>query len=264
MKDDLEREREARRAAEQQVEDLGKYVEGLRAGLGAACARSLAAMHRWDAMLTTILDGDTFTFSFSEGGKCAPEEQQWVALCEGGAAALLQTAAVCEERVQLKLVKAAKIRALFEAQGRGMQERVQQRIEAAAARCELLHHRSGEAAAATERLKSVVERDQRLRSEDAKELRSFREELFAAQAARLRESELLCAQLANQLKVEQQLSEETKRTVDANREEITSLQRSNVALRADLEELHRTGERESNQRKGKGHLMLTPLLSRTL
>lgn len=136
---------------------------------------------------------------------------------------LMQDVAICTDRVQSKVDRAARLRVVFDAQAQRMLESVQAVLDVNLDKAQLLAHRLSQGTTRIDSLQQVLERDTRKRLKDEAEMQSFKQDVISEHTARLSG----ITQTAERLGAEKKLLEEKYR----------NLEEMNEALSVQVEEL---------------------------
>ena len=181
-----------RTEAERKNDFLESQVATIGRNLGQACAKSIFAMHSWDTLLTSILDGESVVGA--EDGVARRElnfmDTDLDLRAAEAPAQQLQEIAVAIERVKGKLSRLQKIRSQFSTQARMLTDRLQYSLTSSEERVSLLDTKVKVACAEIEKVRATVDRDGKLREHEIRELRIFRDSLCSEQVKKITESDL--------------------------------------------------------------------------
>ena len=256
---DLQSQRDA---LQRQTDVLGEQNRDLQQHLGQACERCLSALHSWDQLLSIVLDGEGHTEGISahhpnpypnptsllkHSKRMSLEERDLakVGMNKGKdadnplasppvPAVVLQQLLMAMERMEGKLARVRRIRQLFEGQVGQHVDRSERLLEECSDRLSALASRCGQGELRLTEVRATLDRDTRQKDLELREMKAFREKLFADQTARIQHADERITQLTQQL-------EDEKRTAKAATDDLTRLSQENTSLQADLQEARRGG-----------------------
>jgi len=218
--------------AEREYMDSRLLLEKCKEDLSKAALTSFEVMAEWDATLTDVLDGsqalhhnnelmmngagvnrrvggNSMTPLSTKSARLGLFSQQFTHPASAlepqhlpNPEELAQAMAVLADRVQTKIDRVARMRAVFDAQAQRLADGLRSVVEAVQEKSSLLFHKVADAQLRVDGLKQVVDRDRRLHEGESSEMRAFRAEVMAEHATRLQEAEHKQAALAHAIELE--------------------------------------------------------------
>jgi hypothetical protein len=201
---------------DKELSDSNSSLRDLRADIMKSCFNALDAMQGWEHVLGQVLDGDMFAgihshhqssgaqgFGQGVGGSFnsqfpprslssssflqQPSHSRLAQYTSSdafspdlavNAQSLSQAVAVSVERVGLRVHRLQQLRQLFESQAERMSRMLSSKLDGSQERVNLCLLRVAEAGSKVEAARVVVDRDNRQKTQEAQEMKRFREEVL--------------------------------------------------------------------------------------